>query len=292
MKRRKYHDLNVELERDGGFCTDPIGKCLREAHAVRGVPIKDIDLCQRDSETYAAFQRGENLAERFIPRRAEKAWLQWTEDFSLRILSPRLEVWVDRKAGVFREGHTDRFGCLADVESCLHYDGPSTAAPVATRPQKRVYERDNPSDAEADLKSCETSYQDAPETERQAIIAARRGQGRFRTDLIGLWAGKCAVTKSRALSLLRASHIKPWRDSTNAERLDRYNGFLLIPNLDAAFDLGLISFADDGRILLSPELDDGEARLLGIKRGMKLVCVFDENKPFLAQHRNLHGFPN
>ena len=290
MPRKSYSEMVGEMENIGGYCTDPVGKCLREQSAVKGVPKRDIDLCLRDSETYAAFQRREKLSQHYSPDRAERAWLKWTENFSHRLPSPKLEIWVDRKGGVFRESTTDRFGCVADVESCLSHDGLGGLSTTPVGRRKRYHELDNPSDAEEDLKTCLGSYQDAPETERQAIIAARRGQGRFRTDLIELWSGKCAVTKSRALSLLRASHIKPWRDSTNAQRLDRYNGLLLIPNFDSAFDIGLITFDDDGRMLLSPELRDEEARLLGIKRGLKLVCVFEENKPFLAIHRQLHGF--
>lgn len=287
MPRRKYSLMTAEMRNVGGYCTDPVGKCLREASAVRGIPQKDIDLCLRDSETYAAFKRGENLSRRFKIRRAEKGWLKWTENFSHQLPSSALEVWVDRQGGVFREGKSDRYGCLVDVETCLRYGEPKNGR---NRTMNRNL-RPLPPNAEEDIENCRLSYQNEPETERAAIIAARRGQGRFRTALIQLWAGKCSVTKSRSVALLRASHIKPWRDSTNAERLDCYNGLLLVPNLDAAFDLGLISFHDDGCVLISENLKDDEAKLLGIKRGLKLVCVFDENKPFLAAHRKLHNFP-
>lgn len=288
MPREKYSLMTAAMRKVGGYCTDPVGKCLREASVVGGIPQKDIDLCLRDSETYAAFQRGEKLSQRFNPGRAERGWLKWTENFSHRLPSSDLEVWIDRKAGVFREETSDRFGCLVDVESCLRYGAPDAATPRTTSRNSVLI----PSSPEEDINKCESSYENEPETERAAIIAARRGQGRFRADLIQLWAGKCSVTKSCSVSLLRASHIKPWRVSTNAERLNRYNGLLLIPNLDAAFDVGLISFADDGKILWSQALSEDEAKLLGIKRDLKLVCVFDENRPFLAAHRQLHGFPN
>ena len=288
MPRKSYSEMVGEMENAGGYCTDPIGKCLREVNSVRGIPKKDIDICLRDSETYAAYLRRDVLSQRFNQQRPEKAWLEWTENFSQRLRSPKLEVWVDRNSGIFREGTRDRFGYLADVEDCLHYGvhvGGSSSAMKKPR-----HEVDLTPDIQAELHSCKASYENEPETEREAIIAARLGQGRFRDDLIKLWAGKCAVTKSRVRSLLRASHIKPWRDSTNAERLNQHNGLLLAPNLDAAFDVGLISFADDGKILMSPDLVTEEAKLLGIKCGLKLVCVSDENKSFLAAHRKLHGF--
>ena len=85
-------------------------------------------------------------------------------------------------------------------------------------------------------------------TDKLAIVNARIGQGRYRKQLIDLW-GRCSVTGYNEPSLLIASHIKPWRGSSNEERLDRYNGLLLQPNLDKAFDTGLISFSEAGRFL-------------------------------------------
>jgi putative restriction endonuclease len=76
-----------------------------------------------------------------------------------------------------------------------------------------------------------------PATERQALVKSRIGQGPFREALVKRWDGRCAVTGFAIVKLLRASHIKPWRDSNHAERLDPYNGLLLAPGYDAAFDL-------------------------------------------------------
>jgi hypothetical protein len=93
------------------------------------------------------------------------------------------------------------------------------------------------------------------------------GQGQFRRQLIDQW-GRCALTGYRDPRFLVASHIKPWRKPTNHERLDPYNGLLLLPNLDKSFDLGYISFEDTGRILISGALEDKEA--LGVRLTMRL----------------------
>lgn len=85
-------------------------------------------------------------------------------------------------------------------------------------------------------------------TTKQALRDARLGQGDFRLALLAYWK-KCPVTGCRNPTLLRASHIKAWRFATDRERLDSYNGILLSPNLDATFDAGLISFADDGSLI-------------------------------------------
>lgn len=68
-------------------------------------------------------------------------------------------------------------------------------------------------------------------------------------DLDSYWAS-CAISDVTVPEFLRASHIKPWRDSSNQERLDPFNGILLNAALDIAFELGFISFNDDGAILI------------------------------------------
>ncbi len=128
------------------------------------------------------------------------------------------------------------------------------------------------------------------ETERQAVIAARRGQGLFRELLDQRW-GNCAVTACATRELLRASHIRPWRESSNADRLNPDNGLLLAAHLDAAFDQGLISFANDGCILIHARLPSADAEAIGISAGMRLREVRSGHRPFLARHRELHGFP-
>ncbi|ENM5907578.1 HNH endonuclease [Vibrio sp. NTOU-M3] len=126
--------------------------------------------------------------------------------------------------------------------------------------------------------------QNSPEltnTEKQREISVRMGQGRFRQDLIKKWRG-CAVTGCKESSLLVASHIKPWRDSDNRERLDLNNGLLLIATIDKAFDNGLITFDGNGIIVISPHFKEYE--VCGIKPDM-VVAINSENKRYLSYHR-------
>ena len=75
----------------------------------------------------------------------------------------------------------------------------------------------------------------------------------------------CRVTGVERPTLLRASHIKPWRVCDIAhERLDGFNGLMLAPHVDFLFDRGLIGFRDDGRALFSPQLTDADAQKLGL----------------------------
>lgn len=88
-------------------------------------------------------------------------------------------------------------------------------------------------------------------TEKEQLVLARRGQGRFR-DGVQRFERQCRVTRVDRPEHLRASHCKPWRDSTDDERLDPNNGLLLTPSIDHLFDRGFISFEPSGRLLLSP----------------------------------------
>ncbi len=88
-------------------------------------------------------------------------------------------------------------------------------------------------------------------TERLGLVTSRVGQGRYRRDLINKFNGKCAVTGINKEEILIASHILPWAEASADERLDVDNGILLSPMYDALFDRHLISFEDNGKIIIS-----------------------------------------
>jgi len=123
-----------------------------------------------------------------------------------------------------------------------------------------------------------------PETERLTLIKARLGQGDFRQNLLEEWGG-CAVTGIEAPELLRASHIKPWRMSSNDERLNRFNGLMLLPQYDHLFDRGYITFENNGRIVPSPAIVTLPPHLLGIAMDARLRRVATDHLPYLEFHR-------
>ncbi|HEX5458549.1 MAG TPA: HNH endonuclease signature motif containing protein [Steroidobacteraceae bacterium] len=83
-----------------------------------------------------------------------------------------------------------------------------------------------------------------PQTERTALVLARRGQGLFRDNV--------------------RSIEQPWRDSSNEQRLDGENGLLLTPTVDHLFDKGFISFENSGHLIVSPVTDPVSLRRMGI----------------------------
>ena len=122
------------------------------------------------------------------------------------------------------------------------------------------------------------------ETEKEAIIRARIGQGQFRNLLLSYWKG-CSITCCKLTNILIASHIKPWRNSNNQERLDMFNGLLLTPNYDKLFDLGFISFDNNGEIIFSKEFPKSERRILGIDNHTHLISVDERHFEYLKFHR-------
>jgi HNH endonuclease len=128
------------------------------------------------------------------------------------------------------------------------------------------------------------------DTERESLIKARVGQGAFRQSLLDRWKG-CSVTGCTAREMLVASHIKPWSCcETPAERLGASNGLLLTPNLDKAFDRGLISFDDNYRMIVSSKVAGGHRAQLGIASGsLRIDARGRDLLPYLQWHRQ-HRF--
>jgi predicted restriction endonuclease len=127
---------------------------------------------------------------------------------------------------------------------------------------------------------------EVPETDRLAIVQARRGQGIFRANVREVERA-CRVTRVDRSEHLIASHIRPWRDSSNGDRLAGENGLLLTPTIDHLFDKGFISFEGDGRLIVSPVAHEESLLRMGIRRSEKVnVGAFsDQQRQFLDYHR-------
>jgi len=131
----------------------------------------------------------------------------------------------------------------------------------------------------------EEQVQAVPSTEREAAVRQRVGQDLFRRGLLALWEGRCALSGLAMPELLRASHAKPWAVSSDAERLDIYNGLLLTAHLDAAFDSGLITFGAVGELVISTRLGASECHLLGLDRSWPPLPFRPLHQPYMAYHR-------
>lgn len=125
-------------------------------------------------------------------------------------------------------------------------------------------------------------------TERAGLIVSRVGQGAYRKRIIYRWDEKCAVTGFSDTDILIASHIVPWANSTDEERLDVNNGLLLSPVYDALFDRHLISFDNKGKILLSSGIDTDAYTKIGVTGKEQIVNLSMYNEKYLKRHNEIH----
>src|SRR5947209_7152321 len=123
-------------------------------------------------------------------------------------------------------------------------------------------------------------------TTRDALIKARIGQGLFRHNVSSI-EHRCRITGVSYPTHLFASHIKPWRESTNDERLNGENGLLLTPSIDHLFDRGFISFEDNGELLVSGVAHKESVRRMGVdtERVVRVGKFSEGQQFFLAHHR-------
>jgi len=127
-------------------------------------------------------------------------------------------------------------------------------------------------------------------TEAERLVIQRIGQDVFRSALMDYWNGRCPLTGITDPALLRASHIVPWSDCNDEQRLDVHNGLLLSALWDAAFDCGLVSFADNGSVLASSQLSETSRRALDLDNISPLTGLRDAHRANLALHRARNGF--
>ena len=124
-------------------------------------------------------------------------------------------------------------------------------------------------------------------TERESIVKARIGQGKFREQLLAKY-GSCIISGIDISKALVASHIKPWAVSTNEERVSVNNGLLLSATYDRLFDSGLITFANEGKLIISRFVSEENRNKLQIKSGQ--VYKLQSNvqmRNFLEYHNDV-----
>lgn len=120
-------------------------------------------------------------------------------------------------------------------------------------------------------------------TEKQVLVKSRVGHGALKKKLLQK-EHSCRICGLQDEHFLIASHIKPWSEANDTERLDLDNVLLLCPHHDSAFDKGYISFNDEGKILISEELTLQTQMLLNLEED-KQIQLTEKNKFYIKWHR-------
>lgn len=118
----------------------------------------------------------------------------------------------------------------------------------------------------------------------------RIGQDFFRRSVLSAYDFRCCITGLAIPKLLIASHIVPWRiDATN--RLNPKNGLCLSMLHDKAFDIGIITIAEDMTVKVSSQYTTDadhffKLALLSYEgKAITLPEKFQPHKEFLDYHR-------
>jgi hypothetical protein len=202
--------------------------------------------------------------------------------FDRRTTSTFYVIFCRRGIPHFRRADMDQSVYLAEVPASLadalialmkqsYYDCLATITAFPSGPD--VEEFDD-SEVTSDI---------AP-TFKEQVVKARRGQGVFRSSVL-LTETECRVTRVWDPKHLRASHIKPWRDATDSERLNGSNGLLLSPHIDHLFDQGYISFSNSEQLLMVPRIRTNLLDKWGIDSGTRVGTFNREQQAFLDYHR-------
>lgn len=165
-------------------------------------------------------------------------------------------------------------GCQPVPPETISTDLPSSDDALEVQDQDTVPVEEPPNDSPLD------------ETEREQVTKARIGQGLYRKNLEEIET-YCRVTGLAIKIHLRASHMKPWRVCSDAEKLDGNNGLLLSPHIDHLFDKGYISFSDGGDLLVSGNIDMAVLKAWGIQTPFNAGPFNPRQRYYLAYHREI-----
>ena len=124
------------------------------------------------------------------------------------------------------------------------------------------------------------------EAELEIKTKMRRGKEQFRESLLPLWNGECPLCGIAIDDVLKATHAKPWKDSSDAERLDPFNGVLLCANHSAMYSAGLVAFTGGGRLHISSRIPEEQYLLYGLRKGLK-IPVSPEHSSYLRWHKRI-----
>ncbi|MBB1432062.1 HNH endonuclease [Pseudoalteromonas sp. SG43-4] len=125
-------------------------------------------------------------------------------------------------------------------------------------------------------------------TTAETKVNVRRGQDYFKALVSDVCNARCVVTgvKDQTPSILIGSHIKAWSKSSDEERMDGENGLLLAPHIDKLFDVYLISFSDNGEILVSNKLSPTVLDNWGVNLN-KIYSLTPKQFEYMKVHRKL-----
>lgn len=136
----------------------------------------------------------------------------------------------------------------------------------------------------------EAAEEDRQNEARQRASRQRDGQAQYRKNLLEQ-CPYCPFTMIGDDRLLIASHIKPWAASSDAEKVDPYNGYMLSPLYDRLFDRGYITITEGRRVVLSELLSAHTWSKINLKNNAFIQAIpMDEKRKEYLKYHNKYVF--
>ena len=110
----------------------------------------------------------------------------------------------------------------------------------------------------------------------------RKGQAKYKEEVFNLYSS-CVVTNVTDPDLLIACHIKDYTKCEQKEQFDKYNGFTMTPTIHTLFDLGYLTFNEQGEMILSDFFRNMDRKNLHLDRVVR-IPLREESLKYLRWH--------
>jgi len=116
----------------------------------------------------------------------------------------------------------------------------------------------------------------------------RKGQEKYREQVFNRYS-YCVVTHVTDPNLLVACHIKDYAKCNQLEQYDKFNGLTMTPTIHSLFDMGYLTFDENGKMILSDFFRNNDRRCLNLYGKSISIPLTKEMIPYLNWH-NEHTF--
>lgn len=138
-----------------------------------------------------------------------------------------------------------------------------------------------------DLESAKIVAVGEPQKARKIAGRDAADQAKYRQEIISRYSS-CVITKVSDPELLVACHLKDYKKCTQQEEFDPFNGVTMTPTMHRIYDLGDMTFTEQGEVVFSDFLRNMDRKNLNLNRTIR-VNLNAKSLPYVKWH-NEHVF--
>lgn len=270
-----YEDAWADIKKDCNCCDNFMIKCKPSMESFNKMFMDD-ELYTLDRRSYMMINKNTTYIQDFAHFFKEITYLKWEKNDSKIIEDVKREEW--------------NFNCYKQL--AWYYCNDMYIYNFAHFMKKKGYAiEDIMFDylywSFGDPREAGNYFYDRFESKEQKYYISemkqRKFQGDFRKKLLNKYK-VCQICGLENEDMLVASHIKSYSECNSFECADINNGFLLCKTHDGWFDNELITFEDNGNILISKKISSQDRILGNINEDIK-ISLEQENLKYLKHHR-------